>query len=119
MRFSLDRRLVIWWLLAVIAVVSAHFIMDYIGLEGREKGIAEAAVTASLLLVPFFLMRRKVLRPLDKIREAAYKIISGDLSARANVTNPREIRELAETINAMVTNLDYSYQPDPRCERKP
>ncbi len=109
MPFSLDKRLIVWWLLAVIAVVSAHFIMDYLGLEGREKGIVEAAVTASLLLVPFFLMRRKVLRPLDKIREAAYKIISGDLSARANVTNPREIRELAETINAMVTKLEYSY----------
>ncbi len=60
--------------------------------------------------MPFFLIRRKVLRPLDKIREAAYKIISGDLSARANVTKPREIRELAETINAMVTKLDYSYR---------
>jgi len=108
--FSLDKKLIVWWVLAVIAVVSAHFIMDYLGLEGREKGIVEAAVTASLLLVPFFLMRRKVLRPLDKIREAAYKIISGDLSARVNVTNPREIRELAETINAMVTKLDYSYR---------
>ncbi|MGC2423275.1 MAG: ATP-binding protein [Nitrospirota bacterium] len=110
MRFSLDRRLVIWWLLAVITVVSAHFIMDHLGLEGQEKGIVEAIVTASLLLVPFFLMRRKVLRPLDIIREAAYKIISGDLSARADVTSPREIRELAETVNAMVTNLDYSYR---------
>jgi signal transduction histidine kinase/HAMP domain-containing protein len=110
MRFSLDRRLIVWWLLAVIAVVSAHYFMDYLGLEGREKGIVEAIVTASLLLVPFFLIRRKVLRPLDKIREAAFKIISGDLSARANVARPREIKELAETINAMVTNLDYSYR---------
>jgi signal transduction histidine kinase/HAMP domain-containing protein len=110
MSFSLDRRLIVWWLLAVIAVVSAHFFMDYLGLERQEKGLLEAVVTASLLLVPFFFVRRQVLRPLDKIRDAAHKIISGDLSARANVTRPREIKDLAETINAMVTNLDYSYR---------
>jgi signal transduction histidine kinase/HAMP domain-containing protein len=110
MGFSLDRRLVIWWLLAVIAVISAHFLMDYLGMERQEKGLLEAVVTASLLLVPFFFVRRQVLRPLDKIRDAAHKIISGDLSARANVTRPREIKDLAETINAMVTNLEYSYR---------
>jgi signal transduction histidine kinase/HAMP domain-containing protein len=110
MSFSLDRRLIVWWLLAVIAVVSAHFFMDYLGLERQEKGLLEAVVTASLLLVPFFFVRRQVLRPLDKIRDAAHKIISGDLSARANVTRPREIKDLAETINTMVTNLDYSYR---------
>jgi signal transduction histidine kinase/HAMP domain-containing protein len=110
MKFSLDRRLIIWWLLSVVAVICAHFIMDYFGLEKGEKGVVEAAVTASLLLVPFFLVRRKVLRPLGVIREAAYKIISGDLSARANVARPPEIKELAETVNAMVTKLEYSYR---------
>jgi signal transduction histidine kinase len=108
MSFSLDRRLIIWWLLAVIAVVSAHFIMDYLGLERREKGIVEAVVTATLLLVPFFLIRRKVLRPLEIIRAAAYKIMAGDFSARAKVSQPLEFRELSETLNAMVAKLDQT-----------
>ncbi len=108
MRFSLNKKLIVWWLLAVCAVVSAHFIMDYLGLERREKGIVEAVVTATMLLVPFFLVRSGVVRPLEIIRAAAYKVMAGDFSARARVSQPIEFRELSETLNAMVAKLDHT-----------
>ncbi len=106
----LNKMLAIWWLLALIGVILAHLVMDYFGINGLTKEAIEALVIASLLLVPFFLVRHTVLRPLGMIREAARRIISGDLSARAAITGQPELKELSETINAMVAKLDHAYR---------
>src|SRR5512135_2675071 len=98
MVYRLNKGLAGWWAAAVVTVISAHIIMDFLGLEGREKGVVEAILTASLLLIPYFLMKRRVIRPLTEMRETAYRIISGDFSARSHVKSPMELGELSETI---------------------
>lgn len=107
---GLNKGLLGWWFAAVATVISAHFLMDYLGLERSEKGVVEAVLTASLLLVPYFLMRVRVVRPLNDMRATAYRIISGDLTARSHVKSPMEFRELSETMNAMVAKLAAAYE---------
>ncbi len=107
---KLNKMLAVWWLIAIIAVIAAHFAVDYFGIKGFAKETTEALVIASLLLVPFFLVRHTVLRPLGAIQEAARRIMAGDLSARTTATGQPELRELSETINAMVTKLDSAYR---------
>ncbi len=102
--------LAIWWLLALIGVILAHIAIDYFGINGLVRETIEAFVIASLLLVPFFLVRHTVLRPLGIIREAARRIMAGDLSARSTITGQPELKELSETINAMVAKLDHAYR---------
>jgi signal transduction histidine kinase len=72
-----------WSLLVVIAVV----------VLGAAAGLA--AIVA-----------RWVTRPLDRLEAAAESIGSGDLTARAPTVGPPEVRRLAETFNAMATELD-------------
>jgi signal transduction histidine kinase len=110
MAHRLNKGLLVWWAVAVAAVVSAHVLLDILGLERREKGIVEAVLTASLLLIPYFLMKARVIKPLNEMRETAYRIISGDLSARSHVKSPMELGELSETMNAMVSKLASAYE---------
>ena len=94
----------------MLVVVGVHVSLDYLGVERAQKGIFEAVFAATLMLVPFFLLRKQIVKPLREMRETAYKIISGDLSARSNVKSPQELRELSETINAMVAKLTLLYE---------
>ncbi len=110
MALRLNKMLAIWWILAILAVVLAHLVMDYFGISGLPKEAIAELVIASVLLVPFFLVRKTVLRPLGMIREAARNIMAGDLSARATVTGQPELKDLSETINAMVGKLDHAYR---------
>jgi PAS domain S-box-containing protein len=50
-----------------------------------------------------------VFRPLDELERAASLVAAGDLSARADVSSPREFKELADTFNGMVAGLSDSY----------
>ncbi len=106
----LNKILAIWWLLAFAAVILAHIATDHFGINGIAKESLEAFIIASLLLVPFFLVRHTVLRPLRAIHEAARRIMAGDLSARAAVTGQPELKELSGTLNAMVSKLDSAYR---------
>ena len=72
-----------WTLLAVIAMV-----------------VLGAAVAVAAILA------RWVIRPLDRLESAAESIGSGDLTSRAPVEGPPEVRRLAETFNTMAGELD-------------
>lgn len=102
--------LLAWWVSAVLVVVLAHVILDHFGVEHGEKGAVEAVIAASLMVFPYLYTRKHVIKPLREMRETAYKIISGDLSARSRITEPYEFREVSETINAMVAKLAASYE---------
>ena len=99
-----------WWVTAVLVVIITHVVFDLIGVGHGEKGIAEAVIFASLMLFPYIYMQRRVVKPLREMRGTAYKIISGDLSARSRVKEPAEFRELSETINVMVAKLAATYE---------
>jgi len=72
-----------WTVLAVIAAVV----------------LAVAAMVAAILA-------RWVTRPLDHLERAAEAVGSGNLHARATIEGPPEVRRLAETFNAMASELD-------------
>ena len=61
--------------------------------------LAIAAATAAVLT-------RWVVRPLHRLERAANAIGSGDLTARAAVEGPPEVRRLAETFNTMGAKVD-------------
>ncbi len=102
--------LLAWWVSAVLVVVLAHVILDHFGIEHGEKGAVEAVIAASLMVFPYLYTQKRVIKPLREMRETAYNIISGDLSARSRITGPYEFRELSETINAMVAKLASTHE---------
>jgi len=106
-RFS--RRMPIFWVATVAVVVSAHFLLDYLGLEHPEKGVVEAVLTSTLLFFPYYFLRKRVMTPLGELERAAGLVSSGDLSARAVVSSPSEFKELADVFNGMVEKLSESY----------
>lgn len=68
-----------------------------------------AAIAATVLAVAVAIaavLARWVVRPLDRLEQAAGAIGSGDLAARAPVEGPPEVRRLAETFNTMGAALD-------------
>lgn len=81
---AVDRRIHRYWTL--LAVIAAGV-------------LAAAAVVATVL-------SRWMTRPLGRLEAAAETIGAGDLSARADVDGPPEVRRLAETFNAMTADLD-------------
>ena len=67
-------------------------------------------VAASVLLASTALayaLARWVARPLDRLERAAGEIGAGDLSARAPVEGPPEVRSLARTFNETAAALDH------------
>lgn len=76
---SVDSRIHRYW--TVLAAIAAAV-------------LAVAAATAAVLA-------RWMVRPLDRLEQAADAIGAGDLTARATVEGPPEVRRLAETFNTM------------------
>ncbi|GAB2847349.1 ATP-binding protein [Lentzea nigeriaca] len=72
-------------------------------------GVAQIALAASLVLVfaiaVSFLLAGRVLRPLTVLTEAARRMRTGDLSARAEVTARWEVSEVAAAFNDMSEHL--------------
>ncbi|MBI5191747.1 MAG: HAMP domain-containing protein [Nitrospirae bacterium] len=110
MNYSLSNRLVAWWALVVAVVVSAHFLLDYFGWEHELKGIVEALLAATLMVVPYVMIRRRVMTPLGRLKDAAVRLTAGDMTARADVESPAEFKELADSFNGMVDELEAAYE---------
>jgi len=81
---AVDSRIHRYW--TILAVIAAGV-------------LAIAAATAAVLT-------RWVVRPLDRLERAANAIGAGDLTARAAVEGPPEVRRLAETFNTMGAKVD-------------
>ena len=60
------------------------------------------AVVASVAVV----LSRWVVRPLEQLESVAERVGKGDLQVRSELEGPPEVRRLAETFNAMVSQLD-------------
>jgi two-component system, NtrC family, sensor kinase len=65
-----------------------------------------AFAIAAITLMIHLLARRLVLEPLGEIRRVTARGRTGDLAARARVTRPVEMREVADGLNAMLSDLD-------------
>jgi signal transduction histidine kinase len=75
--------------------------------SGRLRGLALLALI-SLVLAFFasFVIATSVIRPLRNLRNKSDAIASGELSARAEVEGPIEIRELAKSFNGMAGRVE-------------
>ena len=60
-------------------------------------------------LLATLLVRRRVVRPLETLREGVERIRMGDLSARLNIKTGDEIEILAEEFNEMAAHLREAY----------
>ncbi|WP_166241631.1 sensor histidine kinase [Paenibacillus turpanensis] len=63
-----------------------------------------------LILLLFTLQRRILLKPLLKLREAAFSVKSGKAYEPVNIPGSMEINEVASAFNEMVETLDKQYK---------
>jgi signal transduction histidine kinase len=63
-----------------------------------------AAIAVALVLT--FLLSRRILSPMRKLSQAAGKLGKGDFSQRVAFDDPGELGELAESFNAMASDLE-------------
>jgi signal transduction histidine kinase len=67
-----------------------------------------AAISLALAFFAAFVVANSVIRPLRRLRAQSDTIAAGDLSARATVEGPSEVRELAASFNEMATRVEQT-----------
>ena len=73
----------------------------------RVRGILVVAlVSLALAFVSSFVIATSVVRPLRRLRQRTDAITAGDLSVRAEVDGPPEIRDLAASFNQMASRVE-------------
>ncbi len=77
----------------------------------RRSGIIATAITALVIVAVFvtlayLVVRRMVVRPLDRLAEGLGRIANGDTSTRVAITSHDEIGALAASANSMAEALD-------------
>ena len=93
--------------LPLVVVVGSGLVM--FGMHEEWKFWAVAAGAALCALAGALLLGRQILRPLAQLREASARLASGDLSARASESGPRELLELSGSFNEMASNLEQLF----------
>jgi len=67
-------------------------------------------VTFLLALLLAVWLSRSIARPLQQVATAAHQLAGGELTARAPLTGPEEVRELAQSFNEMARQVQKSQQ---------
>jgi signal transduction histidine kinase len=91
-------------------IVVSSFVSDAELTEGVVTawvllGVLGVLIVAAAVLISDRMARRLV-EPLEQLAETATKLGAGDLSARVEVSPPREIEELGRTFNWLADRLD-------------
>ena len=74
-------------------------------LNARTQTLAGGLAAIALGIVLAFVLRRNIVGPVLRLTDAAERVATGDLSARAAVESKDEIGVLAESINTMTERL--------------
>jgi two-component system sensor histidine kinase BaeS len=93
--------------LPLLVVVGSGLVM--LGMHEEWKFWLVAGVSALCALAGALLLGRQILRPLGRLRDASARLASGDLSARASESGPRELHELGVAFNEMASNLEQLF----------
>jgi PAS domain S-box/diguanylate cyclase (GGDEF) domain len=94
-----------------IADAERQEILDLSAQSARTAHTMAFAIGGALIaivllgLIAAVAIARSVVRPLAHLRDTARDIGSGDLSARAKDSGPREIRELADVLNTTAASI--------------
>jgi signal transduction histidine kinase len=91
---------------AVAVSVSLHGISQYQRAAGLVALVGVLVAIAGITLLIHFRARQLILEPLAAIRDVMARARSGDLSARARVPHDDELREVADGLNAMLSELE-------------
>jgi two-component system sensor histidine kinase BaeS len=104
--------MVLFTLLAVIAVVGAWLIASALGLIQTSAPVRVLSLVVLVAVVTVVLGgargMRRMTRPMGQLIEAAGRIESGDYSARVAEYGPRELRSVARAFNSMSARLKAS-----------
>jgi two-component system NtrC family sensor kinase len=91
----------------VVAVsVSLRGISQLQRAAGLVAVVGALVVIAGITLLIHLRARKLILEPLTTIRRVMARARSGDLAARAQVTHDDELREVADGLNAMLSELE-------------
>jgi two-component system sensor histidine kinase BaeS len=93
--------------LPLAVVVGSGLVM--FGMHDERKFWLVVIVSAVCALAGALLLGQQILRPLDGLRAASRRLAGGDLSARAQASGPRELRELGASFNEMAANLEQLF----------
>jgi signal transduction histidine kinase len=90
-----------------LAVVIASGIVMF---DMHDAEIVAVALASGLLAVAgSLLLSRRILQPLERLREASAELSRGELSARASESGPRELQEVSASFNEMATSLEQLF----------
>ena len=99
---------------AVFVGVPATSVASSLDQLARDLGLTVVVSFVAFAIGVFFLSRQ-VLRPLERVTQAAGRVTSRDLSQRVPVPNSQdEMRELAVTLNHMLDRLQESFDTQRR-----
>ena len=90
--------------LPLVAVVASGLIMFDTRHDALVTLVAAAASAAAL--VGALLVSRSIALPLQSLRRTARRLADGELEARAELSGPTELRDVAAVVNEMSTSLD-------------
>jgi signal transduction histidine kinase len=79
------------------------------GMHEDAKILSVALVSALCALGGAVLLGGHILRPLRRLRSASRQLATGDLTARASESGPRELLELSASFNEMATNIEHLF----------
>jgi signal transduction histidine kinase len=102
---------------AVHGAVRITYPMSAVDARIRRYWSILALIAAAVLLAATafaYALARWVSRPLDDLERAASAVGEGDLSVRAPIEGPPEVRGLARTFNETVATLDHLVQSQDR-----
>ena len=73
----------------------------------RDAAIVGVALASTLTaLAGAYLLGRRILQPLGRLRATSARLAGGELSARSSDLGPRELRELGTAFNDMAASLE-------------
>lgn len=90
--------------LPLSAVLASGWVMFHMDDDVKILAVAAAAALSGVLAA--LLLGRWIVRPLDRLREAAARIARGDLTASAPEQGPAELAEMGHAFNEMARSLE-------------
>ncbi|MFL6034653.1 MAG: sensor histidine kinase [Gaiellaceae bacterium] len=93
--------------LPLVVLLASGWVM--LGMHVQSKIVAVAVASAVAAIACALILARRILRPLDALREASAQLAAGDLTARASESGPREIRDVSGAFNEMATNIEQLF----------
>lgn len=97
-------------LLAVCLPLGVVIASGLVMFDMHDAEILAVALASGLLaLAGAVLLSRRILEPLERLREASAQLSRGELSARASESGPRELLEVSASFNEMATSLEQLF----------